>query len=170
MTSDTVAQMKAAMAEEVKKLLAEQEKERESLLAKLAREHGVAMERMKKEWVRKLRLKQDEEMMAFKDEIGVPRAAYAAALERTSSSSSAQSSASTATASTGRVVYVNGCEDCSRARLMFCGCKTLKCRDCKADFLFTAGEVSFYKERGLTIPIRCCGCRKKKKTERGKRE
>jgi hypothetical protein len=168
MASSTVAALKAGMALEVEELRAAQEKERERVLAKLAREHEVAMERLKKEWVRKLKLKQEEEMLAFKDGIGMPRGAYAAALERTASSSSAQSSASTASASTRKVVHVNGCRDCVHAKLMFCGCTTLECRDCSTDFTFTGGEARFYKERGFTVPTRCCGCRDKKKKGKGK--
>ena len=169
MALSTVAALKAGMALEVEELRAAQEKETERVLAKLAREHEVAMERLKKEWVRRLQLKQEEEMLAFKDGIGMPRGAYAAALERTaSSSSSAQSSASTASASTGKVVYVNGCRDCATAKLMVCGCTTLKCRDCSTGFTFTGGEARFYEERGFTVPTRCCGCRDKKKKGKGK--
>ena len=164
--------MKASMALAVEEMRAAQEKQREQVLAKLAREHEAAMERLKKEWVHKLELKQEEEMLAFKDGIGMPRAAYAAALERTASSSSAKSSASTASASSkaskGKVVYVNGCRGCVQARLMFCGCKPVKCRDCSKDFIFTGGEASFYKERELTIPSRCSDCREKKKKGKGK--
>ena len=38
--------------------------------------------------------------------------------------------------------------------------KTLSCRDCGAEFLFTAGEQWFYLDRGLlNEPHRCPGCR-----------
>lgn len=38
--------------------------------------------------------------------------------------------------------------------------KLLRCRDCKADFLFTAGEQLFFGEKGLTNePKRCNNCR-----------
>ena len=167
MASSTVAALKASMALAVEEMRAAQEKQREQVLAKLAREHEAAMERLKKEWVHKLELKQEKEMLAFKDGIGMPRAAYSAALERTASSSSAQSSASNASASSkasrGKVVYVNACRDCVQARLMFCGCESIKCRECRKDFIFTGGEASFYKERELTIPSRCRDCREKKK-------
>ena len=38
--------------------------------------------------------------------------------------------------------------------------KTLTCRDCGADFIFTAGEQEFYASRGLmNEPSRCQACR-----------
>lgn len=38
--------------------------------------------------------------------------------------------------------------------------KTLVCRDCGAEFTFTAGEQEFYAEKGLTNqPQRCKPCR-----------
>lgn len=48
--------------------------------------------------------------------------------------------------------------------------KTLVCADCGKDFIFSAGEQAFYKERGLTNePKRCKECRDKKKAERNNR-
>ena len=45
--------------------------------------------------------------------------------------------------------------------------KTLKCKDCGKDFVFTAGEQEFYKEKGFTNePVRCPECRKARKAER----
>ncbi len=45
--------------------------------------------------------------------------------------------------------------------------KTLKCQDCGADFVFTAGEQEFYAEKGFNNePKRCKECRDKKKAER----
>ncbi len=45
--------------------------------------------------------------------------------------------------------------------------KTLKCRDCGADFVFTAGEQGFYMEKGLiNEPQRCPDCRARKRRER----
>jgi CxxC-x17-CxxC domain-containing protein len=42
--------------------------------------------------------------------------------------------------------------------------RTLQCKDCGADFLFTAGEQEFYVEKGLTNePKRCKNCRDAKK-------
>lgn len=38
--------------------------------------------------------------------------------------------------------------------------KTLTCRDCGAEFVWTAGEQEFYKSRGLlNEPGRCPNCR-----------
>jgi len=45
--------------------------------------------------------------------------------------------------------------------------KTLVCQDCGKDFVFTAGEQEFYKEKGLqSEPKRCKECRDKKKASR----
>ena len=45
--------------------------------------------------------------------------------------------------------------------------KTLKCKDCGADFVFTSGEQEFYKEKGFeNEPQRCPDCRKVKKQAR----
>ncbi len=42
--------------------------------------------------------------------------------------------------------------------------KELKCSDCAADFVFTAGEQEFYKSRGLmNEPKRCPSCRSQRK-------
>lgn len=42
--------------------------------------------------------------------------------------------------------------------------KTLKCKDCGADFTFTAGEQEFYAEKGFeNEPQRCKACREAKK-------
>ena len=41
---------------------------------------------------------------------------------------------------------------------------TLVCKDCGKEFVFTAGEQEFYKEKGLeNQPKRCPECRKAKK-------
>lgn len=46
--------------------------------------------------------------------------------------------------------------------------KSITCVDCGQEFLFTAGEQAFYRERGLTNePTRCKSCREKRKTTRG---
>src|SRR2546425_10084671 len=38
--------------------------------------------------------------------------------------------------------------------------KTLRCRDCGNDFVFTAGEQEFYQQKGLmNQPGRCPNCR-----------
>ncbi len=48
------------------------------------------------------------------------------------------------------------------------GDKVLKCRDCGEEFVFTAGEQSFYKERGFQHePTRCRRCRDEKKRHGG---
>jgi len=42
--------------------------------------------------------------------------------------------------------------------------RVLKCRDCGEEFVFTAGEQTFYKERGFQHePTRCRRCRDEKK-------
>lgn len=44
--------------------------------------------------------------------------------------------------------------------------KTLVCKDCSKEFVFTEGEQEFYQEKGLTNePQRCPDCRKAKKTQ-----
>lgn len=51
--------------------------------------------------------------------------------------------------------------------------KTLQCRDCGMEFVFTAGEQEFYAEKGFTNePGRCNDCRLRKRRERagGNRE
>ncbi|MBA3825642.1 MAG: zinc-ribbon domain containing protein [Ktedonobacterales bacterium] len=46
--------------------------------------------------------------------------------------------------------------------------KTLRCRDCGNDFIFTAGEQEFFASRGLTNdPSRCPDCRKARKMQGG---
>ena len=43
--------------------------------------------------------------------------------------------------------------------------KTLVCRDCGAEFVFTAGEQEFYAEKGFqNEPTRCKACRQARKT------
>ena len=45
--------------------------------------------------------------------------------------------------------------------------KTLKCKDCGSDFIFTEGEQTFYKEKGFeNEPQRCPDCRKARKQQR----
>ncbi|MBE6036573.1 MAG: cytochrome C551 [Clostridiales bacterium] len=45
--------------------------------------------------------------------------------------------------------------------------KTLVCQDCGQEFVFTAGEQAFYKEKGFdNEPKRCKACREKRKNER----
>ena len=45
--------------------------------------------------------------------------------------------------------------------------KTLRCRDCGENFVFTAGEQGFYLEKGLmNEPQRCTNCRANRRRER----
>ena len=45
--------------------------------------------------------------------------------------------------------------------------KTIVCKDCGAEFVFTEGEQAFYAEKGYTNePVRCPECRKAKKMAR----
>lgn len=44
---------------------------------------------------------------------------------------------------------------------------TLTCKDCGAEFVFTAGEQAFYAEKGFTNqPTRCPACRRARKQQR----
>lgn len=46
--------------------------------------------------------------------------------------------------------------------------KTLVCKDCGAEFVFTAGEQEFYAEKGFqNEPVRCKDCRSNRKNTRG---
>ncbi|HMM22373.1 MAG TPA: zinc-ribbon domain containing protein [Selenomonadales bacterium] len=45
--------------------------------------------------------------------------------------------------------------------------KTLICRDCGAEFVFTASEQEFFAEKGFTNnPSRCPACRARRRQER----
>ena len=45
--------------------------------------------------------------------------------------------------------------------------KTLVCKDCGAEFVFTAGEQEFYAEKGFqNEPTRCKACRQARKANR----
>lgn len=45
--------------------------------------------------------------------------------------------------------------------------KTLKCKECGCDFVFTAGEQAFYAEKGFeNEPARCRDCRTARKRSR----
>jgi DNA-directed RNA polymerase subunit RPC12/RpoP len=45
--------------------------------------------------------------------------------------------------------------------------KTIICKDCGKEFLFTAGEQEFFKEKGFeNDPVRCPACRKARKAGR----
>ena len=46
--------------------------------------------------------------------------------------------------------------------------KSLACRDCGNEFVFTAGEQEFYSQKGFdNAPTRCPDCRKARKSSRG---
>ena len=45
--------------------------------------------------------------------------------------------------------------------------KTIVCKDCGSEFVFSEGEQEFYKEKGFeNEPIRCPDCRKARKASR----
>lgn len=45
--------------------------------------------------------------------------------------------------------------------------KTIICKDCGREFVFTVGEQKFYAEKGFTNePVRCPECRKARKAAR----
>ena len=45
--------------------------------------------------------------------------------------------------------------------------KTLVCKECGKDFIFSEGEQQFYKEKGFeNDPVRCAECRKARKQNR----
>ncbi|NMB33673.1 MAG: hypothetical protein GX992_05490 [Clostridium sp.] len=45
--------------------------------------------------------------------------------------------------------------------------KTLTCKDCNAEFVFTEGEQAFYAEKGFqNEPQRCPDCRQARKQQR----
>lgn len=42
----------------------------------------------------------------------------------------------------------------------------LTCKDCGAEFVFSAGEQAFYEEKGFdNKPVRCPNCRKARKQQ-----
>jgi ribosomal protein S27E len=48
--------------------------------------------------------------------------------------------------------------------------KTLTCKDCGNEFIFTEGEQAFYAEKGFeNDPVRCADCRRARKAERNRR-
>lgn len=49
--------------------------------------------------------------------------------------------------------------------------KTLVCKDCGSDFVFTTGEQEFYAEKGFqNEPARCKDCRTVRKNSGGERK
>lgn len=48
--------------------------------------------------------------------------------------------------------------------------RTLVCKDCGNEFIFTVGEQEFYKEKGFeNDPVRCPDCRRARKQQRNNR-
>lgn len=48
---------------------------------------------------------------------------------------------------------------------------TITCKDCGTDFVFSAGERTFYQEKGFTQnPVRCKECRDKRKATLNKKK
>ena len=44
--------------------------------------------------------------------------------------------------------------------------KTIVCKDCGKEFIFTEGEQAFYKEKGFdNDPVRCPECRRARKQQ-----
>ena len=41
--------------------------------------------------------------------------------------------------------------------------KTLTCKECGKEFVFTAGEQEFFAQKGFSEPVRCKACRDAKK-------
>lgn len=57
------------------------------------------------------------------------------------------------------------------SKLVYLSDKTLTCRDCGVDFVFTAGEQEFYASRGFTNePARCPRCRQARRAQREGRD
>jgi hypothetical protein len=49
--------------------------------------------------------------------------------------------------------------------------KTLVCKDCGKEFIFSESEQAFYKEKGFdNEPQRCAECRKAKKLQNNNRQ
>ena len=48
--------------------------------------------------------------------------------------------------------------------------KTIVCKDCGKEFVFTVGEQEFYKEKGFdNEPKRCLACKRAKKAQQNDR-
>jgi CxxC-x17-CxxC domain-containing protein len=55
-----------------------------------------------------------------------------------------------------------------RKRAMSYADKTIACRDCQTDFVFTVGEQEFYEQKGFNNePTRCPACRQTRKSSGG---
>lgn len=47
--------------------------------------------------------------------------------------------------------------------------KTIECKDCGKEFIFTEGEQEFYKEKGFeNDPVRCPDCRRARKNDKNR--
>jgi len=45
--------------------------------------------------------------------------------------------------------------------------KTIKCKDCGNEFIFSEAEQAFYRDKGFeNDPVRCPDCRKARKAQR----
>ena len=48
--------------------------------------------------------------------------------------------------------------------------KTITCKDCGSEFIFSVGEQEFYKEKGFdNEPVRCPACGKARKAQNNRR-
>ena len=48
--------------------------------------------------------------------------------------------------------------------------KKIICKDCGSEFVFTVGELEFYKEKGFdNEPVRCADCRRARKAQNNRR-
>jgi ssDNA-binding Zn-finger/Zn-ribbon topoisomerase 1 len=57
-----------------------------------------------------------------------------------------------------------------KGRIFIMEDRTLVCKDCGKEFIFTVGEQEFYKEKGFdNDPVRCPECRKSRKQQRNNR-
>lgn len=50
------------------------------------------------------------------------------------------------------------------------GDRTLTCRDCRQEFVFSASEQDFFSQRGFTDPVRCQPCRRAHKSARAQEQ
>jgi CxxC-x17-CxxC domain-containing protein len=44
--------------------------------------------------------------------------------------------------------------------------RTIICRDCGQEFVFSAGEQEFFAQREFADPVRCSGCRQERRRAR----
>jgi hypothetical protein len=47
--------------------------------------------------------------------------------------------------------------------------KTLICKECKNEFIFTERDQEFFKEKGFSEPMRCPTCRRARKNNQNRR-